>query len=1366
MADLADTEPRPAKRARLDDPSSAATSAVLSAHASQLTPVAPAEASKATTTVNGTGEDGDLAREVRAGITEYVSPDNAGFSGVLKHRYTDFMVNEILPNGEVLHLKSVGLPPKAKKEKTSNSAKQQEEAIEQEQPAGTDVKALDANGEEQALNPSEAQLKTLHAIFGESTTEGIIKLVRSVRKHPDWKAKEFKAVIATPITDKEARTQAHRCLREIFPNMLESGMEPDQSIRIKARPPLERGNKRGRGREERPAVDGRKGKLPWDELGGEYVHFTLYKENKDTMEVVGFLGSITKSGPKGFGFAGTKDRRACTVQRVSVKRQTPERLAHIGKQLFNAAIGDFEYQRRDLGLGDLLGNQFVITLKDCHFENEEGLDHSQRRKLANEVLRKSVRDFSEKGFINYYGLQRFGSFSSTTDNVGIKLLQEDFKGAIEDLLSYSDSALAAAKSTEDNPAVLVSRDDKGRAQALHMWKTKQDGNGALNMLPRRFTAERNVIQHLSSRNSKTRQYDRLKDYKGALLTIPRTLRMMYVHAYQSLVWNVVAGKRWTLFGDKVVEGDLVLVNEHKDKQPSAPSTKQETIDQDGEVIINPAGDDSAIKEEEMFERARHLTKEEAESGKYSIFDVVLPQPGFDVEYPKNEIGEFYEEFMGSEKGGGLNPHKMRRSWKEISLSGAYRKLLARPLKALDFEVYEYVKDDQQFVETDLQKVLKQRGPSKSADDNDGKMEIDVGEAATKQPKKIAVVVQFQLSSSQYATIALRELMKAGGVKAFKPEYMGGSKHVRPGFILHNPSKQQAECMPSAALGGLWPNHDHPQHGRSRHYRQVNNTDMKAVKYILGHFPFPYPADPVKEKQYWDAIRRAIRDLPSHLRESRLHAMGNSENNGVVKQGKLCNDHKGMSSEPVYDIWAWVKEELDHKIGPFLHPILVKVGLTPVQEKKVRQLEPVLQLYHKEFDTAAMTPEGREPIVSGNWEADTFINRWAYQKNECPACILARIGSDEKVLFALYAGMVGYLSESKLGKKNKPKSSRLRWIKYLLGQHEHGEKLASEAWDLGEEMRRTYRSYKEHRRYTGQFDFYGRRNRTSVDSRPKSEPRAGLSTPLGTSYTSQRGDENTFTDPRPQAAEPLQAPTAAEPYTPPSNPYQWSSPPPAAPSSLYAHRDQAASSIYSRTTGGSTRSYRADSPVPYIPTMSTSLPGNSYARPASHQSSRNRSNNFHVSGPQQGMATHISLASDVSTIASEPEPIIPNIHNVRRNILKNSMSRGPSVHSQRAEADNVSLTPSAHPSMMPRPLHSGHSSEGLSVPRARPGSMYSGMGNPMHDYGGSDDEYAESAPGTPATATRGVSGAQATRTGTGASDARASVRTNSTRFNFF
>ena len=589
-------------------------------------------------------------------------------------------------------------------------------------------------------------------------------------------------MIAPPIADKETRTEAHKCLRRIFPNLLESSMEADQSIRIKAVPPRERkGKNRGAGGERSDARGQgparRRGQLGWEELGGEFLHFTLYKENKDTMEVVGFLGSKLNTGPKALNFAGTKDRRACTVQRLCVKRQTAERMNAFNKILFSAAIGDFSYHHRDIKLGDLAGNEFTITLRDCHFQGEDGLDLAQRTTLANEIVSKAISDFSEKGFINYYGLQRFGSFAASTDTVGLKMLQGDLKGAVDDLLAYTDSALAASDGTGDE-GVLVSQDDRNRAKALHLWKTTQKGGATLDLLPRKCNAERNIIQHLSSRNSKSGKHDRSTDWQGALMCIPRNLRLMYVHAYQSLVWNVVAGKRWTTYGDRVIEGDLVLVNEHKDKEESAEAAPDQTIDQNGEIIINPEGADSALASEEQFERARSLTAKEAASGKYTIFDIVLPQPGFDVEYPKNDIGKFYEEFMGSERGGGLDPHNMRRSWREISLSGGYRKFIARPLQPLGYEVRDYIKIEEQFAETDLDR-LKKEGQRVNGGGNDrgGKKEeeskdVEMGEADEGE-RKLAVVVKLQLGSSQYATVALRELMKAGGVRAYKPEFMGG-----------------------------------------------------------------------------------------------------------------------------------------------------------------------------------------------------------------------------------------------------------------------------------------------------------------------------------------------------------------------------------------------------------------------------------------------------------------------------------------------------------------------------------------------------------------------------------------------------------------
>jgi tRNA pseudouridine13 synthase len=120
MADRPDDSARPAKRARLDDSAPSPLSAETSA-------TAPHAATKA---LEPTAIETDLDREVRAGITEYVCPDNLGFTGVLKQRYTDFLVNEIGLDGQVLHLKSTEVPKKKGESdetaKATNGAKKEE----------------------------------------------------------------------------------------------------------------------------------------------------------------------------------------------------------------------------------------------------------------------------------------------------------------------------------------------------------------------------------------------------------------------------------------------------------------------------------------------------------------------------------------------------------------------------------------------------------------------------------------------------------------------------------------------------------------------------------------------------------------------------------------------------------------------------------------------------------------------------------------------------------------------------------------------------------------------------------------------------------------------------------------------------------------------------------------------------------------------------------------------------------------------------------------------------------------------------------------------------------------------------------------
>ncbi|EAS31995.3 TruD family tRNA pseudouridine synthase [Coccidioides immitis RS] len=720
-----------------------------------------------------TSDDAQALKEAEVGITEFVSPDLPGFSGILKKRYTDFLVNEILPSGEVLHLQDINLPASLKASSQNPSVQksgpEKETAVRENgepqsadnQPGDRATDAAAGSAEAPAVeggraNPEipDEDRKILEQHLGPDVAQKVLKLYARALAKPNLRAGDLGRVKSDSVPDKEARTIVHQALRRIFGGRIESSTESDNSLLISSVPV-----RRLKAQMKGGVADNRRGKLGWSEVGGEYLHFTIYKENKDTMEVINFLARQMKLGVRGFKFAGTKDRRGVTVQRACVFRVDAGRLANMNRILRNAAVGDFEYQKQGLELGELGGNEFVITLRDCDFPVTLGEDPIA---AASDLVSTAMENLREKGYFNYYGLQRFGTFATRTDTIGLKMLQSDFKGACECILHYTPACLDAGQGKpREGDDILLSSDDISRAEAIHIFESTGQAGPALAKMPRKFTAESNIIKHLGRKQN---------DYMGALQTIPRNLRLMYVHAYQSLVWNFAVGERWRLYGDKVVEGDLVLVNEFKDRD-SDPTIAEE-VDADGEAIVLPDTADSSVSVDSVFERARALTSEEAASGKYTIFDIVLPLPGYDIIYPPNKMTEFYKTFMGSERGGKLDPFDMRRKWKETSLSGSYRKILSRPGPDYSLDVRMYTDDNEQFIKTDLERIRQNAHnfPGKPINENAKVGDEDMDD---KQKEKLAVVVKFQLGASQYATMALRELMKTGGAKVYKPEYMGG-----------------------------------------------------------------------------------------------------------------------------------------------------------------------------------------------------------------------------------------------------------------------------------------------------------------------------------------------------------------------------------------------------------------------------------------------------------------------------------------------------------------------------------------------------------------------------------------------------------------
>ncbi|VZI10704.1 unnamed protein product [Fusarium fujikuroi] len=698
------------------------------------------------------------------GISQRVTPLATPWTGEMRTRFSDFQVNEIKEDGTVLHLQQVGLSDEEAPAVVVNKEFNGESTAQETKTDEPAKDSLKQPSSETAMRPESApQPEAVNDVSPEDATilEGLTdqrfsqELIGVYRSGHGADHEKRKSVTSEPMQE----------IRRIFKSRIDTNTTDEGAIVATLIPPRKANSKkrgrggRGGGREEKPA--------------GEYLHFTLFKENRDTMDAVNQIARFLKVKPQVIGYAGTKDRRASTVQQCSVRYMRPRNLAGINGRIWGVSTGDYDYKDKPIYLGQLLGNEFVIAIKSCQIVGESNDQPiAQRVEVLKKNVDQALSHMNEHGWINYFGHQRFGTHEVGTHQIGQLILGDKYEEAVMSLLHY-DVKIAQRAEAGDIPDEPSKRDEYLRNQACMLFLTDKDVDRAIKLMPRRFSAENSIFRHLNRQGAQSR-----RDFIGSLVHITRGLRSMYLHAYQSYIWNHAASRRWELHGENVIAGDLIIA-----PTESVPLVSGQ--DQDGDDIINPVEDD-----EDAPVRARPLTAEEAASGNYTIFDIVLPTPGYDVVYPENDIGEFYKDFMGRDENGNLDPYKMRRMRREFSLPGRYRKIMNRFLATPSAEVRAYSDDAEQMHPTDLDNIKASKGPSRkrSHEEVDSGSTVkktkvengtpastevemtyaqaetsDDGSApeaapASQEPTKVAVVVKFQLGRSAYATIALRELM--------------------------------------------------------------------------------------------------------------------------------------------------------------------------------------------------------------------------------------------------------------------------------------------------------------------------------------------------------------------------------------------------------------------------------------------------------------------------------------------------------------------------------------------------------------------------------------------------------------------------------
>ena len=185
---------------------------------------------------------------------------------------------------------------------------------------------------------------------------------------------------------------------------------------------------------------------------GVYSYFLLKKKEYTTFKAIEQISENLNLPIKSFGFAGNKDKKAITEQFISIKTN---------KNIGNLKIKDISLKsvgkgQNPISLGDLAGNEFVITVRN---------------------LEKEQFSFNVDKIPNYFDEQRF---SRNNSEVGKAIVKKDFKRAVELVL-----------------------ENKGEH-------------------------EEKLGEYLLRNNN---------DYIGALRTINKKILRLYIHAYQSLIFN-------------------------------------------------------------------------------------------------------------------------------------------------------------------------------------------------------------------------------------------------------------------------------------------------------------------------------------------------------------------------------------------------------------------------------------------------------------------------------------------------------------------------------------------------------------------------------------------------------------------------------------------------------------------------------------------------------------------------------------------------------------------------------------------------------------------------------------------------------------
>ncbi len=258
-------------------------------------------------------------------------------------------------------------------------------------------------------------------------------------------------------------------------------------------------------------------------------HFgcNLVKAGISTFDAQNLLANALEIKNGRITYAGLKDVNAITSQKIIFLDLNAEIFEKIKNVSFsNLFLTDFHLEKKSISPGGLYGNRFTILLRTKEGINEQNFS-------------KHIAETKEKGFLNFYSTQRFGTPRFSSHILGKLILQGKFKETI--FTFFTEPGL------QEIPLIKEKR--KEVKNCFGDWKKAEE---IFSELPFTFRNELQLLSYLK---------ENPKNFTGALIFLKDQTKF-WMYAYSSYLFNKIISIEELDLPDEL---PLLLSNYQSDK---------------------------------------------------------------------------------------------------------------------------------------------------------------------------------------------------------------------------------------------------------------------------------------------------------------------------------------------------------------------------------------------------------------------------------------------------------------------------------------------------------------------------------------------------------------------------------------------------------------------------------------------------------------------------------------------------------------------------------------------------------------------------------------------------------------------------------